>query len=257
MSKLLNSPHTLHETPIPLNIVVHLIVASISHDQIKLIKRWVENFLTKLCYYSPAAALQGTCRLLTMGKRRPVTFLLPTSFLRFSHEVKVCPYGPRKTRGMMSKVCDSPCQLEQMQNLDSPRQVTDNCTATNWLSFNLSITDYILYSLTMVHILKSCVELYRCYFCCTELHKCIFVVPQWTGSLTYQKGIKWLNIAWFKNHIFKSSIQVRIPGIAHFLFFFSYFFCSFFFFFFFRHIWKYLFYIDIIIFPSQEEDWKF
>lgn len=130
MTKLLNSPNTPHEIPIPLNIIVYLIKASISHHQMKLIKKRVENFLTKLCYYSPA--LRGTCRSLTMGKWRPVTSLFSTSFLLFSHEVHVCPYGPRKTKGNdESKVCNRPFQLKQMQNLDSPTQATENCTATN------------------------------------------------------------------------------------------------------------------------------
>jgi len=101
MTKLLNSPNTLHEIPISLNTIVYLIKASISHDQMKLIKKRAENFLTKLCYYSQAAALQGPCRSLTMGERRSVTSLFPPPSCALVVRYMYVPMESERQRGMM------------------------------------------------------------------------------------------------------------------------------------------------------------
>lgn len=146
---------------------MYFIKGSISHGQKKLIKTIVENFLTKLFYYLPAAALQYTCT--------SVTSLFPTSFLLFSHEVHGCLYGLRNKKGNdESKIYNRPFHLQEIQNLDSLRQATENYTATNWLSFSLSSRIYSFlfsYSGSYSEILCLavyfwCLVLQKCYLCC-------------------------------------------------------------------------------------------
>lgn len=159
-----------------------------------------------------------------MGKWRSATSLFPPSFPLFSHEVHVCPYGPRKTKvNDESKVCNRTFQLEQMQNLDCPRQATGNCTATNWLSFNLSIT-------TIFFILLQWFIFWRAVFSCVDV---IFAALCYINAIFCSPTVEWLTnkqkyYTDIKNElndlmlhdsriiIFTSSIWVRITRIAQF-----------------------------------------
>lgn len=156
MSKLLNSPSIPQEILIQLNLVVYFIKACISYGQKKFIKTVVENFLTKLFCYSPAAVLQYTCS--------SVTSLFPTSFLLFSDEVHGCPYRPRKKKGNdESKIYNRPF-LQEILNLHPPTQATENCIATNGLSFNLSSrTYYFLFSYNGLYSEILCLAGYFCF----------------------------------------------------------------------------------------------
>lgn len=133
-----------------------------------LSRQWWGTFWPSFFYYSPAAVLQYTCR--------SVTSLLPTSFLLFGHEAHGCPHGPKKKKeNDESKIHNRQFHLQEIQNLDSPRQSTENCTAINWLSFNLSSRIYaLLFSYNGSYFEIPCLTVY---FCCLVLQKCYLCCP--------------------------------------------------------------------------------
>lgn len=165
MSKWLNCPNIPQEIPIPLNLVVYFIKASISHSQKKFIKWcrtfWPSFFITHQQQFSNPLVDQS------------LPSFPPLSL--FSHEVHGWHCGPRK-------IDNRPFHLQEIQNLDSPRQATENCTAINWLSFNLSSRIYsFLFSYNDSYSEMLCLAVH---FCCLGYRNIICVVSEWTGFLT-------------------------------------------------------------------------
>lgn len=154
MSKLLKSPNIPQEIPILLNLVVYFIKASVSYGQ------WWRTFWPSFLITHQ----QQLCNTLVHQSLSCLPHPSCSSLMRY---MDVPMDQDRKKGNDESKIYNRPSHLQETQNLDSPTQATEKCTATNGLSFSLSSRIYsFLFSYNGSYSEVLCLA---GYFCCLVL----------------------------------------------------------------------------------------